>query len=61
MTTATATRSRIRYLAYWQDVLLGEGSDRFEADDLIYRHANRNQHPITEDYRVDVQLRKEGK
>ncbi len=56
----TATRSRIAYQAYWQSIYLGEANDRYEADDIIYRHANRNQRQITEDYRVVVKLREEG-
>jgi len=53
----TATRSRIVYRAYWRDYLIGVGEDRYEADDLIYAHANRCRLEITEDYRVVVKLR----
>ncbi len=56
----TATRSRIRYIVRCCDFYIGEGNDRDEAEEVRDAHANRNRREITDGYRIDVELRREG-
>ena len=56
----TTTHSRIRYVVRCDGYWLGDADDRDAAEEIIFRHANRNGRQVSDSYSIQVELRDEA-